>query len=65
VEKCEPIILNWSGDVTYHVLDDTISKDAFAKHLTEAGNFIGVGRFRPENGGYYGRYKVNTIRWQK
>jgi hypothetical protein len=36
----------------------------FAEHLREAGNFIGVGRFRPEKGGYYGRYKVNGIEWR-
>lgn len=59
-----PKIPEWSGDVTYYVLDDTIGKEVFERHLNEAGSFIGIGRFRPENGGFYGRYKVVKVRWQ-
>jgi len=59
-----PVIPNWNGDVEYYVLDETITPDVFEKHLQEAGNFIGIGRFRPENGGFYGRYKVNKISWK-
>lgn len=63
VSKCFPVIASWKGDVTYHVLDDTISEEIFEQHLREAGNFIGIGRFRPRNNGYYGRFKVNRIHW--
>jgi hypothetical protein len=58
-----PDFPEWSGVVTYLILDDTITKKVFEQHLKEAGNFIGVGRFRPENGGFYGRYQVNKINW--
>jgi len=64
VMRCFPDFPTWSGTVTYHVLDATITEDVFGRYLKEAGNFIGIGRFRPENGGYYGRYKVNSIQWE-
>jgi hypothetical protein len=64
VEKCEPFIAEWAGDVQYYILDDTITPEVFEEHLREAGNFIGIGRFRPENGGFYGRYQVQEVKWQ-
>ena len=63
VSKCFPIIHKWRGTVEFHILDDVISEDVFEQHLKDAGNFIGVGRFRPRNNGYYGRFKVNKITW--
>jgi hypothetical protein len=62
VEKCFPIIREWSGDVTFHILDETITPDVFRKHLEEAGKFIGIGRFRPRNNGFYGRFEVKGIK---
>jgi hypothetical protein len=63
VLKCFPVIPKWSGQVTFHVLDDVITQDVFEQHLKEAGNFIGVGRFRPINDGFYGRFTVKGIEW--
>jgi hypothetical protein len=63
VLKTFPVIAEWSGRVEYHVLDDTITKDVFAQHLEQAGKFIGIGRFRPKNNGFYGRFKVEKIDW--
>jgi len=62
VEKCFPVINNWGGDVTFHILDDTITLEVFEQHLREAGNFIGIGRFRPRNNGFYGRFAVTKIK---
>lgn len=59
-----PIIPQWEGDVTWHVLDDTITEDAFKRHLSEAGKFIGIGRFRPRNGGFNGRFEVVKVKWE-
>jgi hypothetical protein len=64
VEKCFPIIHEWAGDVTFHVLDETITPSVLETHLREAGNFIGLGRFRPRNNGFYGRFAVEEIAWQ-
>jgi len=63
VMKCFPRIDEWHGDVLFHVLDDTITEPVFEEHLRNAGQFIGIGRFRPMNNGYYGRFNVQKISW--
>lgn len=63
VLKCFPVIPQWSGSVPFHLLDDVITQDVFEQHLKDAGNFIGVGRFRPRNNGYYGRFEVKRVVW--
>lgn len=63
VSKCFPVVPQWSGTVQFIVLDDVISPEVFEQHLRDAGNFIGIGRFRPRKNGYYGRFKVNGLTW--
>jgi len=63
VTKHFPVIRSWAGDVTFYILDETITAEVFREHLEEAGKFIGIGRFRPRNNGYYGRFKVTKIQW--
>ncbi|HUS96051.1 MAG TPA: hypothetical protein VMX97_04850 [Hyphomicrobiaceae bacterium] len=58
-----PTIPEWQAVVTYHVLANEITTEVFEDHLKQAGSFVGVGRFRPENGGYYGRFKVESVEW--
>ena len=65
VTKCHPIIPEWKGTVTFHILDDIITEEVFAKVLKTAGNFIGIGMFRPANGGMHGRFRVTDIDWQE
>lgn len=64
VEKCFPLIPKWQGTIAVHILDETISREVFQQHIEAAGNFIGVGRFRPRNNGFYGRFKVVKIAWE-
>lgn len=63
VSKCFPLYHSWRGDVVWHILDETITKDVFAYILEQGGNFIGLGRFRPRNNGFYGRFDVKKINW--
>ena len=63
VDKCFPTIQEWRGEVTFFVLDETITEDVFLNHLTQAGQFIGIGRFRPRNNGFYGRFAVDGVSW--
>ena len=63
VHRCYPRVDEWEGDVVFHVLDPTITKDIFEGALVTAGQFIGIGRFRPQNAGYYGRFRVESIKW--
>jgi hypothetical protein len=64
VEKCFPLIPSWEGKVEFLVLDEIITQDVFTEHLQDAGSFIGMGRFRPRNNGFYGRFKVESVSWK-
>lgn len=61
VHKYFPVIHEWSGEAIIHVFDETITRDVLEQHLVEAGKFIGIGRFRPRNNGFYGRFEVVDI----
>lgn len=65
VMKCFPVIHEWQAEVEFMVLDSTITNEVFEHHLREAGNFIGIGRFRPIRGGYYGRFVVQSVKWSE
>ena len=61
VEKCFPVIPEWTTTATIYVMDETITRDVLEHHLREAGKFIGMGRFRPRNNGFYGRFEHKII----
>ena len=63
VSKCFPLIKHWKTKVIFYVLDETITQEVFEKHLREAGNFIGIGRFRPRHNGFYGRFNIVSTQW--
>ncbi len=64
VWRCYPVIRQWIATAQFMVLDDTVDRDIFEHHLREAGNFIGIGRFRPRNRGFYGRFRATGIEWE-
>ena len=64
VMRCFPFIPSWEGIISIHILDDTITKDVLLDHLQQGGQFIGIGRFRPRNNGYYGRFSVEGLDWK-
>jgi hypothetical protein len=64
VPKCFPIIRKWGGAVQFVILDDIITEDVFYQHLDCAGKFIGIGFFRPQRNGYFGRFTVKKIQWR-
>jgi len=63
VLRCYPIFRKWRVTVDFLVLDPTITQEVFEQHLAEAGRFIGIGSFRPRNGGIDGRFKVEGVEW--
>jgi len=64
VWKQFPIIPDpWKTSIEFHILDDAISDEVFKAHLKHAGTLIGLGRFRPQNNGFYGRFKLGAIKW--
>lgn len=65
VDKCFPLIPEWSGVVEYLILDDLITQDVFERGIKAAGQIVGVGRFRPQNRGYYGRFDAEVVSWEE
>lgn len=57
-----PIFDEWSAVLTIHIMDDTIPEDVFVKVLHAFGLFIGIGRGRPQNTGYLGRFTIEDCR---
>jgi hypothetical protein len=62
VMKCFPVVEEWEGEVCFAVLDETITKDVLSEFLETAGNFIGLGSFRPENRGIWGRFRLLSLK---
>ena len=56
---------SWAGTVRFHIIDDSITQDVFRETLEYSGLLVGIGRFRPERGGYYGRFEVQKVTWAK
>lgn len=63
VNKCFPYVSEWEGKTKFAVLDEIITEEVFKKYLIAAGQFIGVGRWRPERGGSYGRFTIKSFAW--
>lgn len=64
VKRTFPVVPSWKGVAEFVILDDTITQDVFERTLTTAGQIVGVGRFRPENGGLNGRFKPTKFAWE-
>ncbi|HUT57189.1 MAG TPA: hypothetical protein VNA25_04875 [Phycisphaerae bacterium] len=61
VWKCYPRFVKWRTTAQIHVMDRVITKEKLAEYLESAGEFIGLGRFRPRNNGFYGKFKVTKF----
>jgi hypothetical protein len=69
VLKYYPRFPSWKAIVEFMVIDETVlqptardkSRTVFEQVLEEAGQFIGIGRFRPRNNGWYGRFRVDKV----
>jgi hypothetical protein len=57
-----PTIHYWSTTARVLILDGKIDEPVLHEHATEAGQFIGFGSMRVENGGSNGRFKVTSIK---
>lgn len=59
-----PQLRKWTATVPVMVLDEIITKDILEKYFTAAGQFVGVGQYRPENGGTNGRFSVEVLEFK-
>lgn len=55
----------WGGEIDVVVIDETIPNDVVEKVIVAAGRAAGVGRFRPENGGTNGRFRIRSFAWSE
>lgn len=60
-----PRVDTWRGKVVFHIIADEITPDVFEEAVRYEGLAVGVGRFRPERGGYFGRFTVEKFEWKE
>lgn len=65
VPKVFPLIHSWEGQIKVFVFDDEIPKEVIERSLHAAGAIVGIGRFRPQNRGFYGRFIVERVEWNE
>jgi len=59
-----PEFPNYHGTVEFTIIDDIITQELFERHIRAGGMIVGIGRFRPENGGTNGRFRVTKVEWE-
>ena len=55
------IAAGWKATAKFVIVDPEITQDKFHEYLTGAGFQIGLGRWRPQNGGSKGIFEVEEI----
>lgn len=66
VKRTFPIIAPpWQGSIRILLLDPFVQKDKVEEYLRFGGVINGLGMWRPQNGGNYGRYSVDKIEWDE
>lgn len=51
----------WSTEFTLEVHNDTITNEQVEQILEYAGNYVGIGSFRPTNNGLFGRFEYEIL----
>lgn len=59
-----PIMDKWGGKARIEVIDESIPVEKIEEWLIYAGQYCGVGVFRPssQSGGWWGRFKVKSFK---
>jgi hypothetical protein len=65
VKRRFPNFSKWTGVAEFTITDDIITKEIFEDHVKSAGMIVGIGRFRPENGGTNGRFRATKFEWRE
>ena len=59
-----PQLLKWTARLEVMVFDEIITRDILERYFTAAGQYIGVGQYRPESGGTNGRFSVEVLEFK-
>jgi len=62
VMRCYPRLKEWSCQASILIVDELITEEVLKIHLDLMGQLNGLGRFRPRQGGYYGRFVIEDLR---
>ncbi len=65
VWKCFPTLVEWAATFEVTILDEIITPEIFEEMVKNAGRYIGIGTWRPERGGEYGRFDVMGIQYHR
>jgi hypothetical protein len=65
VDRCFPLVQEWGGEFQVILLEECIREDVVLKYAQDAGMNNGLGTWRPQSGGDYGRFKVEGISWDE
>lgn len=60
--RCRPIFRNWSVTVEIIYDESVIDKADILRMFTTGGLMIGIGDYRPENSGDFGRFSVAEVK---
>ena len=63
VKRRFPYIREWSGKARFLILDEAIPINIYERVAIEGGRLIGIGRFRPQQGGMLGRFAIERFEW--
>lgn len=62
VWKTFPTLDTWETKITLIINDPIIKPELVERYLQAAGIFIGLGTYRPQNGGHQGRFTVKDFK---
>jgi hypothetical protein len=62
VVRCFPLYPEWSANCQMICFNDEITPAIFEKYVNLAGVIVGIGRWRPQNNGLYGRFSVQNFK---
>jgi hypothetical protein len=65
VPRCFPILQTWGGTFKVILLDEEIQREWVEEYAVLAGTVNGIGTWRPQNGGGFGRFEVTDITWNE
>lgn len=61
VISIRPKWTNWEVEFTLLVMNSTITKETIQEIISHAGNYVGIGSFRPTNNGMFGRFELQEF----
>lgn len=56
-----PKWMNWETEFKLNVMNDTLTKETIKEILIYAGDYVGIGSFRPTNNGMFGRFEITDF----